>query len=161
MTDRAYPVIVVELSEEDGGGFLAIAPDLPGCMGDGATREDAVGDFARAKAEWVDEAKRLNRKVPQPGSSFVMAAEENNKMKALVKAQETLIKQQEALIREKDQHLNEAKKEIARITRSIGEAHTTALRGHVEFYAWHMLGAMPAAVAEQIANRKHPSRRLN
>ncbi|CAK0770758.1 hypothetical protein WCLP8_4630002 [uncultured Gammaproteobacteria bacterium] len=30
------------LSEADGGGWLAEVPDLPGCMSDGATPEEAA-----------------------------------------------------------------------------------------------------------------------
>jgi antitoxin HicB len=36
-----YAIIVHELSHEDGGGYLAIVPDLPGCMSDGATPDEA------------------------------------------------------------------------------------------------------------------------
>ena len=32
-----YNVEVERLSEADGGGFVAIVPDLPGCMSDGET----------------------------------------------------------------------------------------------------------------------------
>jgi len=34
-----YPVLIEPLSLEDGGGFLATVPDLPGCMSDGDTAE--------------------------------------------------------------------------------------------------------------------------
>ncbi len=37
-----YPVIISPLSEDDGGGFLATVPDLPGCMSDGETPEEAT-----------------------------------------------------------------------------------------------------------------------
>lgn len=30
-----YPILLVSLAEDDGGGFLAVAPDLQGCMSDG------------------------------------------------------------------------------------------------------------------------------
>lgn len=43
------------------GGFIAIALDLFGCMGDGATPNEAEADCRKAALEWLDEAKRLGR----------------------------------------------------------------------------------------------------
>jgi predicted RNase H-like HicB family nuclease len=37
-------VIIEPLSGEDGGGFAAIVPDLPGCMSDGETPEAALAN---------------------------------------------------------------------------------------------------------------------
>jgi hypothetical protein len=37
-----YPVIIEPLATEDGGGFVATVPDLPGCMSDGGTPEEAL-----------------------------------------------------------------------------------------------------------------------
>ena len=34
-----YAIMVEPLSEADGGGWLATVPALPGCTGDGSTRE--------------------------------------------------------------------------------------------------------------------------
>jgi antitoxin HicB len=56
-----YAVMVEPLSEADGGGWLATVPALPGCMGDGDTREEALADVERAIIEWKDAAKQLGR----------------------------------------------------------------------------------------------------
>jgi antitoxin HicB len=61
-----YPVVVEPLSAEDGGGFLASVPDLPGCMSDGETPEEALRSVQEAIAEWIEEARRLGREVPKP-----------------------------------------------------------------------------------------------
>jgi antitoxin HicB len=45
-----YQVVISDLSEEDGGGYLASVPDLPGCMADGETAEEAA-DEARDAIE--------------------------------------------------------------------------------------------------------------
>jgi predicted RNase H-like HicB family nuclease len=37
-----YPVIIEPLPEDEGGGFVALVPDLPGCMSDGETAEAAL-----------------------------------------------------------------------------------------------------------------------
>jgi antitoxin HicB len=66
MTDLPYAVIVEPLQETDGGGFLASVPDLPGCMTDAETPEEALIAISGAIREWVAEAKRLGRTIPQP-----------------------------------------------------------------------------------------------
>ena len=43
-----YAIVVEPLSVEDGGGWLASVPALPGCMGDGETREEALADVLAA-----------------------------------------------------------------------------------------------------------------
>ena len=50
MTKLEYPIVVEPLPIEEGGGFLATAPDLPGCMSDGATPEEAVSNIQDAIA---------------------------------------------------------------------------------------------------------------
>ena len=61
-----YTVIVEPLLAEDGGGYLARVPDLPGCMSDGETREMAARNIEDAIVSWIEEAKALGRKVPEP-----------------------------------------------------------------------------------------------
>jgi antitoxin HicB len=61
-----YPIIIEPLTAEDGGGFLATVPDLPGCMSDGETREMAKRNIEDAIASWIEEAKALGREVPRP-----------------------------------------------------------------------------------------------
>jgi len=40
-----YAVRIERLAENDGGGYLATVPDLPGCMSDGETPEEAAEHF--------------------------------------------------------------------------------------------------------------------
>ena len=62
-----YHVIVEPLSAGDGGGYLASVPDLPGCMSDGETPEEALGQtFAmqstpgrRALGRWTAKSRNL------------------------------------------------------------------------------------------------------
>jgi antitoxin HicB len=46
----AYKVLIEPLSEEDGGGYLATVPELPGCMSDGETRSEAHANVEDAIA---------------------------------------------------------------------------------------------------------------
>ncbi len=75
MAEREYPVVIAPLAAEDGGGFLATVPDLPGCMSDGETREEAARNIADAIAAWIEEAKHLGRPVPEPSLHVALAGE--------------------------------------------------------------------------------------
>jgi antitoxin HicB len=66
MTRLEYPVVVEPLPTEEGGGFLATAPDLPGCMSDGATPEEAISNIQDAIAAWIEAAHDLGHAVPKP-----------------------------------------------------------------------------------------------
>jgi len=68
-----YAVVIEPLPEEDGGGFLATVPDLPGCMSDGATREEAARNVEDAIASWLEEAKALGRDIPEPKPALRIA----------------------------------------------------------------------------------------
>ena len=65
---QEYLIVISPLSEGDGGGFLARVPDLPGCFGDGETREAALSDASKAILEWVDEYSKMGRDIPKAGS---------------------------------------------------------------------------------------------
>ena len=68
MTDvRATCKIVIEpLSEEDGGGYLATVPELPGCMSDGEAWADALANVEDAIATWLHCARKHGDPIPEP-----------------------------------------------------------------------------------------------
>ena len=68
MTDaRATCKVVIEqLSEEDGGGYLATVPELPGCMSDGETRAEALVNVENAIATWLHCACKYGDPIPEP-----------------------------------------------------------------------------------------------
>jgi predicted RNase H-like HicB family nuclease len=73
MTRLEFPVIIEPISDEDGGGFAALVPDLPGCMSDGESPEAALANVRDAIAEWIGEAKVTGRPVPRPSKHLVAA----------------------------------------------------------------------------------------
>jgi predicted RNase H-like HicB family nuclease len=74
MSDKLeYPVLIEPLSPDDGGGFPATVPDLPGCTSDGETAEEALANVRDAVAAWIDEARALGRSIPQPSRRHVAA----------------------------------------------------------------------------------------
>jgi predicted RNase H-like HicB family nuclease len=64
-----YPVHIVKLSPQDGGGYLATVPLLPGCMSDGETPEEALRNIQDAITAWIDAAKEWGQPVPEPVSA--------------------------------------------------------------------------------------------
>src|ERR1700722_10866126 len=63
-TQNLYPATVC-WSEED-GGFIAIAPDLPGCSAFGTTRAEALDELQVAITAWIEAAKSAGNLVPEP-----------------------------------------------------------------------------------------------
>ena len=66
MIQLEYPILIAPLAAEDGGGFVATVPDLPGCMSDGETPEEAMHNVMDAIEEWIDASRTLGRDVPKP-----------------------------------------------------------------------------------------------
>lgn len=61
-----YAVTVRPLSLSDGGGFIAFVPDLPGCISDGETPQEALANAQDAIACWIEAAHELGRPIPEP-----------------------------------------------------------------------------------------------
>src|ERR1043166_7823425 len=57
MSKLDYPITLRPLTKSEGGGWLAEFPDLPGCMADGATPEEAMREAADAARSWIRTAK--------------------------------------------------------------------------------------------------------
>jgi len=66
MHKLAYPITLRPLARDEGGGWLAEFPDLPGCMADGATPEEALREAADAARSWIKTAKAYNENIPLP-----------------------------------------------------------------------------------------------
>jgi antitoxin HicB len=64
-----YPITIRPLPAEDGGGWLAEVPDLPGCMSDGPTPAAAADSVQDAIMCWLEAANEDGRPVPLPGVS--------------------------------------------------------------------------------------------
>lgn len=79
-----YPIVIRDLPEEDGGGFLAYAPDLKGCMTTGDTQEEVLADIKLAIDEWRDAWTQMGREMPEPHSAAKRArAEHESILKAV------------------------------------------------------------------------------
>lgn len=69
MREPDYPFTIRHLSPEDGGGFLIEFPDLPGCISDGDTIEQAIENGIDAVKCWVEAATAARREIPKPDES--------------------------------------------------------------------------------------------
>lgn len=73
MVQRRYEVLVRRLREDEGGGYLATVPELPGCMSDGETDIEAVENVRGAIVSWVEQATAMGREIPSPMRTHVYA----------------------------------------------------------------------------------------
>lgn len=65
-----YPFNISTLPPEEGGGYLIEFPDLPGCISDGETINEAIANGKDAMLCWIETAKQHGDEVPQPSSSI-------------------------------------------------------------------------------------------
>ena len=63
---EAYPFSVRPLSEEDGGGFAIEYPDLPGCISDGDSPEEAVRNGHDAVRVYLFSCAQHGDPIPKP-----------------------------------------------------------------------------------------------
>lgn len=66
MLKADYSIEIDPIEDEKGGGFFAYVKELPGCVSDGETADEAVLNVRAAIAEWIDCATMLGRPIPQP-----------------------------------------------------------------------------------------------
>jgi antitoxin HicB len=64
MSSLDYEIHIRHLSEEDGGGYLATVPELPGCMSDGETPQEALENIFDAINCWIEAESRTGRAFP-------------------------------------------------------------------------------------------------
>jgi predicted RNase H-like HicB family nuclease len=64
--------LIIYWSKAD-GCFIAEVPELPGCMADGASYEEAVANAQAVIQEWMDTARSLGRPIPEPRGKLAYA----------------------------------------------------------------------------------------
>ena len=61
---KHYPAQV--FWSDDDNGFIALAPDLPGCSAFGETRGEALTELDDAIEAWIAAAKNAGNPIPHP-----------------------------------------------------------------------------------------------
>lgn len=64
--------MIIYWSDED-KAFIVEVPELPGCMADGATYQEAIVNAERIVQEWIETAQQLGRPIPKPKGRLVYA----------------------------------------------------------------------------------------
>jgi predicted RNase H-like HicB family nuclease len=66
-----YEVIIYWSDEDE--AFIAEVPELPGCVADGTTYQEALANVEIIVQEWIETAKEFNRPIPIPKGRLIYA----------------------------------------------------------------------------------------
>ena len=72
LLNRIRYEVIIYWSDED-KSFIVEVPELPGCMADGSTYQEALANAEVVIQEWIETAKELGRAVPEPRGRLVYA----------------------------------------------------------------------------------------
>jgi predicted RNase H-like HicB family nuclease len=64
--------LIIFWSELD-SAYIVEVPELPGCMADGESYEDALANAQIIISEWIETAKELGRPIPEPKGRLMFA----------------------------------------------------------------------------------------
>ena len=64
--------LIIYWSLED-QSYIVEVPELPGCMADGTTYQEAVANAEVVIGEWIQTAKDLGRPIPEPKGRLMYA----------------------------------------------------------------------------------------
>jgi predicted RNase H-like HicB family nuclease len=64
--------VIIYWSEAD-QAYIAEVPELPGCMADGSTYQEALANAETIIQEWIETATELGRPIPVPRGRLMYA----------------------------------------------------------------------------------------
>ena len=70
---NTYKYEIVMYWSEDDTAFIAEVPELPGCIADGGTYQEALANAEVIIAEWIETASQLGRPIPEPKGRLMYA----------------------------------------------------------------------------------------
>ncbi|MBI1802632.1 MAG: type II toxin-antitoxin system HicB family antitoxin [Chloroflexi bacterium] len=62
--------VIIHWSDED-EAYIAEVPELPGCMADGHTYQEALATVEVISQEWIETARALGRSIPKPKGRLI------------------------------------------------------------------------------------------
>jgi len=71
MNESRYEIIIYWSSDD--ASYVAEVPELPGCMADGETYQEALANAEMVINEWIEVARDLGRTIPEPRGRLVFA----------------------------------------------------------------------------------------
>lgn len=66
-----YEIIIYWSADDE--AYVAEVPELPGCMSDGDTYQEALANAEVIIAEWLETANDIGRPIPEPKGRLVFA----------------------------------------------------------------------------------------
>ena len=66
MNFEDYPININPIPGDEGGGYLASFPDLPGCIADGDSVEEAISEARDAFEAWIMAESEDKGSLPVP-----------------------------------------------------------------------------------------------
>lgn len=66
-----YERIIYWSTEDE--AFIVEVPELPGCMADGKTVQEAIGNAEIIIEEWIEVAKERGQQIPEPKGKLMYA----------------------------------------------------------------------------------------
>ena len=69
--DTKYEIIIFWSAEDN--AFVAEVPELPGCMADGNSYQEALSNAEQIIQEWIDTARESGRTVPESKGRLAFA----------------------------------------------------------------------------------------
>ncbi len=73
MEPQKYQMIITWSDEDQ--AYLAEIPELPGCMADGKTRQEALANAENVIQEWIETAQDFSRSIPTPQGRLLTISE--------------------------------------------------------------------------------------
>ena len=68
-----YKYELIIFFSDDDQSYVVEIPELPGCMADGKTYEEAIQNAQVVISEWIDTAQSIGREIPQPRGRLAYA----------------------------------------------------------------------------------------
>ena len=72
MSERLKYEIILYWSNDD-NAFIAEVPELPGCLADGKSYNEAVDNVQVIMKEWIETAQAIGRLIPEPKGKLMYA----------------------------------------------------------------------------------------
>jgi predicted RNase H-like HicB family nuclease len=72
MENYKYNIEILYSHEDE--GYIALAPELPGCSAFGETEEEALKEIKIAIDLWLETAKKEGREIPRPVEKELLKA---------------------------------------------------------------------------------------
>lgn len=70
MNTMRYAIEIFYSDEDE--GYIALAPELPGCSAFGNTEEEALREAKIAVSLWLETARKEHRPIPEPSKKELL-----------------------------------------------------------------------------------------